>query len=53
MLAYHTAEAEGQVRQIKPNLGANPLPAADPPVVNAGTYTFGSHNLALSIEWKL
>lgn len=53
MLALSTSESEGQVRQVKPNLGANPLPAASPPVVNAGTYTFGSHNLALAVEWKL
>lgn len=53
MLSFHTAEAMGQVRQIKPNLGANPLPDATPPVVNAGTYTFGSHNVALALALGL
>lgn len=52
MLSFHVSESEGEVRQLKPNLGANPLPAASPPVVNAGTYTYGSHNLALGLEWR-
>jgi long-chain fatty acid transport protein len=53
MLSFHTSESEGRVRQVKPNLGANPPPAATPPVVNAGTYTFASHNLALGLALKL
>lgn len=53
MLSFHTSEAEGEVRQIKPNLGANPPPAAQPPTVNAGTYTYGSHNFAIGVALEL
>lgn len=53
MVSLHTSEAEGRVRQIKPNLGDNPPPEAQPPVVNAGRYTFASHNVGVAVAWQL
>lgn len=53
MFPLHTKESEGAVLQLKPNLGENPPAAASPPVVNAGSYEFDSHNLILGLGWRL
>jgi hypothetical protein len=53
MLPFHISESEGAVRQIKPNLGEDPPPAATPPITNAGHYAFTSHNVVAGLTWSL
>ncbi len=53
MLPFHISESEGAVRQIKPNLGEDPPPAATPPITNAGNYAFTSHTVVAGLTWRL
>jgi long-chain fatty acid transport protein len=50
MLTVRTTEDEGRVRQLKPAASDNPETTF--PVVNAGTYRYRSHNLALSGTYR-
>lgn len=53
MIPFRTVEAQGRVRQVKPNLGDNPRPEAAPPVVNAGSYRSSSHSVGFGVAWQL